>query len=148
MTLSRNQVVTLKRNMDLEYLKHFDEDVQTKAYELYYELNSLKELNQIEISVTLLNKISEVLDSLNEQIQANNDLRNNSQNLTEMLQKEVQQKTFFEGKYNQEKDNNAIISNQADLDEKKFKGQEAKYKTEEVWQRRLEIEVRYRVALQ
>uniref|UniRef100_A0A8D8XTU8 Uncharacterized protein n=1 Tax=Cacopsylla melanoneura TaxID=428564 RepID=A0A8D8XTU8_9HEMI len=130
MTLSRNQVVTLKRNMDLEYLKHFDEDVQTKAYELYYELNSLKELNQIEISVTLLNKISEVLDSLNEQIQANNDLRNNSQNLTEMLQKEVQQKTFFEGKYNQEKDNNAIISNQADLDEKKFKGQEAKYKTD------------------
>uniref|UniRef100_A0A8D8VSD7 Uncharacterized protein n=1 Tax=Cacopsylla melanoneura TaxID=428564 RepID=A0A8D8VSD7_9HEMI len=130
MTLSRNQVLHLKRNMDVEYLKHFNLDVQTSAYEIYHELHSLKELNQIELPETLLSKISEVLNTFNEEIQKNNDLKTKSQNLTELLQKEVQQKTFFEGKFNQERDNNAVISNQADTDEKKFKDQETQYKTE------------------
>uniref|UniRef100_A0A8D8QFE9 Uncharacterized protein n=1 Tax=Cacopsylla melanoneura TaxID=428564 RepID=A0A8D8QFE9_9HEMI len=130
MTLSRNQILNLKKNMNIEYLKHFNTDVQTSAYELYNELQNLKELEQIELPETLLVKLSETLNTLNEEIQKNTDLKTNTVNLTELLQKEVQRKTFFEGKYNQERDNNTIISNQADADEKKFNELETQYKQE------------------
>lgn len=130
MTLTRNQILNLKKNMNIEYLQHFDTDVQTSAYELYNELQNIQELEQIQLPETLLVKISEILNTLNEEIQKNIDLKTNTVNLTELLQKEVQRKTFFEGKYNQERDNNSIMSNQADSDEKKFKEQETQYKQE------------------
>uniref|UniRef100_A0A8D8TLP8 Uncharacterized protein n=1 Tax=Cacopsylla melanoneura TaxID=428564 RepID=A0A8D8TLP8_9HEMI len=139
MPLSRNQTLALKRSMDIDYLKHFDPDVQNSAYEIYHELHALKELNQIDLPITLLTKISEVLNTLNEEILKINDLQTKAQNLTELLQKEVQQKTFFEGKYNQERDNNTVISNQADIDEKKFKEQEAQHTYEIVRLKQLSL---------
>lgn len=130
MTLNRNQVLNLKRTMDIEYLKHFNLDVQTSAYEIYHELHSLKELKKIELPETLLKKISEILNTFNDEIENNISLKTKIQNLTELLHKEVQQKTFLETKYNRERDNNDVISNQADADQKKFKEQEAQYNTE------------------
>uniref|UniRef100_A0A8D8TN19 Uncharacterized protein n=1 Tax=Cacopsylla melanoneura TaxID=428564 RepID=A0A8D8TN19_9HEMI len=94
MTLSRTQILALKKKMELSFLESFHPNVQDCAYEFYLELQSLRELHQIDLPETLTQKISSILDLLNSEITNNETHKDQIKNLSELLDKEVQKTSY------------------------------------------------------
>lgn len=121
---------TFKRNLEsveqclqikLDYLSDLEYDVQILSLETYKEIQNLKDTNNIEIPSSLTNKISNVLNKLNEEINKNCRLTEDNKQVTELLKKEAERSVHFESKFKKELENSENLLKEWESNEKKTK---------------------------
>uniref|UniRef100_A0A8D9E5J3 SGNH hydrolase-type esterase domain-containing protein n=1 Tax=Cacopsylla melanoneura TaxID=428564 RepID=A0A8D9E5J3_9HEMI len=110
----RQHILALKQKMDLNFLDKLEEKSQEFAYDMYLELQDLKETNEIDIPQSLLSKITNLIEEYNELILNKSESDKLLKNTTELLRKEIQQKIYFENKYKMETQNNEILTSESD----------------------------------
>uniref|UniRef100_A0A8D8Z841 Uncharacterized protein n=1 Tax=Cacopsylla melanoneura TaxID=428564 RepID=A0A8D8Z841_9HEMI len=114
MTSKRQIILALKQKMNLSFIEKLDISTQECAYDLYIELDKLKEDIAIDLPQTLLAHISNLLEKYNDVLSNNSDLNTKLRNSNELLKKEIQKRIFFEENYKTEKKSNDQLTNDAD----------------------------------
>lgn len=110
MTSKRQLILALKQKMNLSFIEKLDISTQECAYDLYIELDKLKE----DLPQTLLSHVSNLLEKYNDVLSNNSDLNTKLRNSNELLKKEIQKRIFYEENFKTEKKSNDQLTHDAD----------------------------------
>ncbi|KAI5731374.1 hypothetical protein M8J77_009027 [Diaphorina citri] len=100
--------------MELSFLDKLDIKTQDNAYDMYIELQQLKDREQIEIPETLLSHIANLLENYNVEILKNTDQEKTLKSTTDLLKKEIQKRIHFEEQYKEQLKINKNLTTESD----------------------------------
>lgn len=108
---SRRQIIlSLKQKTDLTFLDKLNEKTHDSAYDIYLELQDLKDNKKVNIPETLLSKINTLLQNYNDEILHLIESDKILKNTTELLRKETQTRIHFEENHKTQLRNNETLT--------------------------------------
>lgn len=139
---SRRQIIlSLKQKTDLSFLDKLNEKTHDSAYDIYLELQDLKDNEKVNLPETLLTKIKTLLlaynDTILQIVESDKILRNTS----ELLKKETQLRIHFEENHKTQLRNNETFTTEIELEKQISQGLHAELENRDLIISKLKYEV-------